>query len=251
MNRWAFDIGNTRIKCAPVSEDDTLGPVTAIAHAGAGQAYAELAALLPPRGGSAYVCSVAPVQVSLPLIELLATRFRCVSLARSTNRFAGVSNAYPVPPRLGVDRFLALVAARARGPGAWLVCGVGTALTVDLLDSQGRHRGGRIAPSPALMRTALHQAAPHLPSGGGQGPIFAVDTEDALASGCDGAALGLIYGSLADAARVLGCAPGVLLHGGGAFPLVGRVQGAQHEPSLVLHGLARWARAAAAAPANL
>src|SRR3546814_11073540 len=68
----------------------------------------------------------------------------------------------PRPSRLGVDRFLALLGAHARGVGATMVVGVGTALTVDWLDADGRHRGGRIAPSPTLMRDALHARAARL-----------------------------------------------------------------------------------------
>lgn len=251
MSRWVFDIGNTRLKCAPLADDGSLGPVDALAHADQGQTLAALASMLPERGASAYVCSVAPMHRSLPIIELLATRFRCVSLARSTSAFAGIRNAYSIASRLGVDRFLAMVAARARGPGAWLVCGIGTALTVDLMDSEGGHRGGRIAPAPGLMRAALHQAAPHLPQEGGGYAIFAAHTEDALASGCEGAALGLVENSLAEAKRVLGSIPEVLLHGGGAPALAQHMRGVQHEPSLVLHGLAVWAGKAPAAPANL
>ena len=82
-----------------------------------------------------------------------------------------------------------------------LVVAVGTALTIDLLDADGRHRGGRIAPSPALMREALHARATHLPVGGGTYAEFADDTEAALASGCEGAALALIERSQHGARR--------------------------------------------------
>ena len=251
MTRWVFDIGNTRLKCAPVHEDGRIGEVTALAHGDHARAD-ELESLLPSRGDWAYVCSVASPQRSLATIELLATRFRGVSTARTTSTFAGVRNGYPVPSKLGVDRFMAMVAARARAPGAWLVCGVGTALTVDLLDPQGVHRGGRIAPSPSVMRAALRQAAPHLPLQGGHYQSFAVDTEAALVSGCDGAAIGLIQHSLAEATALLGAAPAILLHGGGAGSLAGRLGQVQHEPSLVLQGLASWAMAGALpAPADL
>src|SRR3546814_7703541 len=44
-----------------------------------------------------------------------------------TTLFRSVRIAYAEPRRLGVDRFLALLAARARGERAALVVGVGTA----------------------------------------------------------------------------------------------------------------------------
>src|SRR4030095_765238 len=100
--------------------------------------------------------------------------------------------------------------------GAALVCGVGTALTVDLVDGDGRHLGGRIAPSPTLMREVLHARAPQLPEQGGTYADFATDTEDALASGCEGAGVALISHSLDAAERLLGARPQLFLHGGGS-----------------------------------
>ena len=71
---------------------------------------------------------------------------------------------------------------------------MGTALTIDLLGADGRHHGGRIAPSPRLMREALHARAVQLPPEGGRYAEFADDTDHALASGCAGAALALLMG---------------------------------------------------------
>ncbi len=242
MTRWVFDIGNTRLKCAPLGKDGRVGQVTALAHGTHGQ-LAELERLLPVRGDFAYVCSVASPQQFLATMELLARRFKCTSVARATSGFAGICSGYPRPARLGVDRFLAMIAARSLGIGPWLVCGVGTAITVDLLDGEGVHLGGRIGPSPDIMRAGLHRAAAHLPPTGGQALAFALDTDDALASGCEGAAVGLVQDSIAAAASMLGSTPGLLLHGGGAQVLAVRFAQARHEPSLVLQGLARWAAA--------
>src|SRR5690606_24272848 len=105
----------------------------------------------------------------------------------------------------------------------WLVAGVGTALTVDLVDATGRHLGGRIAPSPALMRQALQGRAAHLPAQGGEYREFAADTADALASGCTGAALGLLQRSLEAAMQACGEAVPLLLHGGGAGELLAQL----------------------------
>jgi len=68
----------------------------------------------------------------------------------------------------------------------------------------------------ALMREVLHERAPQLPVQGGAYADFAADTEDALASGCEGAALALIESSRDAAQHRLGQRPTLLLHGGGA-----------------------------------
>lgn len=241
MSRWLFDLGNSRLKCAPLHEDGSLGEILALSHEQIGFAD-ELERLLPERAESACLASVASPTLTAVVTDVLTRRFRCISIARSSARLAGVRIAYAAPARLGVDRFLALLAAHGRGTGPWLIAGVGTALTVDLLDREGLHRGGRIGPSPRIMREALHSAAAQLPPDGGEYREFAFDTADALASGCEGAALGLIDRSLAQAARTLGEVPTLLLHGGGADMLAPHFPDALRAPALVLEGLALWSR---------
>ncbi|NDK38425.1 type III pantothenate kinase [Pseudoxanthomonas gei] len=242
MSEWLFDLGNTRLKCAPLQGDGSVGTVVALAH-GAPDFLQALDQALPARATSASLASVASPALTLAVVEALTTRFQRISLARSVSRLAGVGIAYAEPARLGVDRFLALLAAHARGPRAWLVVGVGTALTLDLLAADGHHHGGRIAPSPALMRGALHAAAAQLPEHDGNYREFATDTTDALASGCEGAALGLIERSLREGADLLAQPPGLLLHGGGAAALHWYFPDAVEAPALVLEGLGLWSRA--------
>lgn len=239
---WLFDLGNSRLKFAPLHAG-AVGDVVAIAHDGAAFA-AGWEAQLPSHFGSACIAAVAGEPLAGLLSAALAPRCRQVSIARTVASMAGVRIAYAQPQRLGVDRFLALVAAHARAARPALVVGVGTALTIDLVDANGEHLGGRIAPSPSLMRAALHARAPILPESGGSYRDFATDTDDALASGCEGAAVGLVLHSRDQAMRRLdGAAPELLLHGGGAPALLANLPGAVHEPALVLQGLARWASA--------
>jgi len=242
LSAWLFDLGNTRLKCAPLEADGMPGKVVALDHRGEDLA-AQLARVLPARVEAAFVASVASDALRVALLDALVARCGRICMVRTQHAFAGIRIAYPEPQRFGVDRFLALLAAHARGDGAALVCGVGTALTLDLIDTGGRHRGGRIAPSPTLMREALHARAAQLPVSGGDYRPFADDTADALASGCEGAALALIERSLDAAHAELGATPRLLLHGGGSDALWTRLPNATHVPALVLEGLARWARA--------
>ena len=244
MTQWVFDLGNSRVKCAALHADGTLGHVQAVAY---DEGFiASLDAVLPAtlvrEASMAVVASVASPARTDAVIDWLTTRVGAISLPRTQPALAGVRIAYDEPARLGVDRFLALLAARRRAARNWLVVGVGTAVTVDLLDAQGLHRGGRIAPSPQLMRESLQAAAGQLPATGGHYVEFATDTLDALASGCDGAALGLVERSLLQAEDTLGERPALLLHGGGAAGLMPWLPGAALAPSLVLEGLAVWAQ---------
>lgn len=67
----------------------------------------------------------------------------------------GVRIFYGDPARLGVDRWLAMLAARSLSGGACTVIDCGTALTIDALDDTGQHLGGFIVPGLALSTRAL------------------------------------------------------------------------------------------------
>jgi type III pantothenate kinase len=67
----------------------------------------------------------------------------------SSAREAGLVNGYDHPNRLGADRWVALIGARARllasgPPRPALVVMIGTAATVDAIDAEGRFLGGLI-----------------------------------------------------------------------------------------------------------
>lgn len=243
MSTWLFDLGNTRLKFAPLDGDGRVGAVQGTSHVEGGF-DPDWLERLPARIDTAIVASVAAPALRMILLDALAARGAQVQLAQTLPTLDGLTIAYAEPARFGVDRFLALLSAHAEG-GAALVVGVGTALTVDLVDAQGRHRGGRIAPSPTLMREALHRRVAQLAPTGGVYAEFADDTEDALASGCEGAAVGLIERSLREAVAQLGARPRLLVHGGGADALRAHLPEAHWRADLVLHGLARWQRASA------
>jgi len=234
MTTWLFDLGNTRLKFAPLQPDGTPGETVAIVHDDRGDWLQAL-----PRGEVALIASVAGTARRVALVDALrAAGYGRLHGVHTQGRLVRLRIAYAEPRHLGVDRFLTLLAAL--DAGAVLLVGVGTALTCDLLDAEGVHRGGRIAPSPVLMREALHARAPVLPEHGGVYADFADDTVHALASGCEGAALALIERSLDAGERLLGSRPALWLHGGGAEALRPRLPGHVWKPDAVLIGLARW-----------
>lgn len=67
----------------------------------------------------------------------------------------GVRNAYSKPETLGVDRWLAIVGAVSQYAIPVVVWDMGTASTLDAVDSRGRHLGGMIYPGPATMLRSL------------------------------------------------------------------------------------------------
>ena len=245
MSDWLFDLGNSRLKFCAWRPGLQFGDMQAVAHA----SESEMGALPDDVAGEvAWVATVASDERRHALLQALRPRFARIGFARSSTRFDGLQVAYPQPERLGIDRFLALLAAERAGIGPVLVVGVGTALTIDLLGRDGRHAGGLIAPSPTLMRESLHGRSARLPASGGRRVGFADDTDDALASGCEGAAIALVRAAMVDAVGRLGEPPSLWLHGGGAAQLSPALPSAEYRPALVLQGLADWVGGAAVAP---
>ena len=101
---------------------------------------------------------------------------------------AGVTNGYDHPTRLGADRWVAMIGARWRvlsrgAPRPALVVMVGTAVTVDALDADGRFLGGLILPGFGLMLRALEMGTAGLKVPTGEVVEFPTNTSDALMSG--------------------------------------------------------------------
>ena len=240
---WLLDLGNSRLKVAPWDPANGLGAVQAWAHGAADFAPSLqrwLAGVQP--GDRCWQASVAGSEPTAAVAEALARHGNPATRARTQAECAGVRIAYAEPARLGVDRFLGLLGAHARGPGPWLTVSAGSALTVDLLDGSGQHRGGVIAPSPEHMRAALAARFPALAYAGGEACDFATDTADALAGGSVGAAVGLVERCHRQAIRLLGVAPRVLVSGGGAPRLQEWLEmESESAPGLVLEGLAVYA----------
>jgi type III pantothenate kinase len=152
----------------------------------------------------------------------------------------GVSLAYPEPKRMGVDRWLALIAARRLCAGAVLVVDAGTAVTYDLLLANGQHLGGLILPGIERMREAL-LAGTNIPLVEPEEPDlpWAADTGAALGLGTIEAPAALaerLHRRLEDAA---GGHAVLLLTGGDAERLRAALDGpVRVEPDLVVQGLA-------------
>ncbi len=75
----------------------------------------------------------------------------------SSRSICGVTNAYDDPSRLGVDRWLALIAGWNKYRDYVCVIDCGSAVTADLVTADGAHLGGYIIPGIYMMQQALMQ----------------------------------------------------------------------------------------------
>jgi len=68
---------------------------------------------------------------------------------------AGVVNSYADPSRMGVDRWLVMLAAFNDCKSACCIVDCGSAITVDYLSGSGAHQGGYIIPGLRLLSSTL------------------------------------------------------------------------------------------------
>jgi type III pantothenate kinase len=246
IKRWLLDLGNTRLKMAPLHKG-ARGDLTAMPHGDDDFEVALRAHFNAHDGDEAWLASVAPPDTTSHLRALMQDLGIEVQRVQSRASMGRLKIAYAEPARLGVDRFLALLAASERDDGPWLLASAGSALTLDLLGKDGAHVGGLIAPMPAQMRSALATRFVQLDVPEGKAQDFACDTADAIASGARAAALGVLEHGWNRAREKLGCEPTVLVSGGNVDLLLqAEVPGMQAMPSLVLDGLARYVKEATA-----
>ena len=137
---------------------------------------------------------------------------------------AGVTNGYDHPGRLGADRWVAMIGARQRvlasGPARpCVVVMVGTAVTVEALDTSGRFLGGIILPGHGIMLRALESgtAGLHVPTG--EVCDFPTNTSDALTTGGTFAIAGAVQRMVDNLRRHTGEEPVCLMTGGAGWKM--------------------------------
>lgn len=156
--------------------------------------------------------------------------------AKSVAEALGVCNAYDAPEKLGVDRWLCLLAGYHRYQKALCIVDCGTAITVDVVDASGMHLGGLISPGLKLMKKSLAKGTENLKLSETTYPFgLAKFTDAAIHNGTLSAACGLV-------ALVLKTQPNtlqLLLTGGDADIIAAHLsRPVIIDPDLVLRGLA-------------
>lgn len=227
MSFLAIDIGNTRLKWALYASPQPGARM--LAHGAqflenierlAEQDWAGLA-----QPGSLLGCNVAGDGMRHRVEEQLELWDLEPRWVASTAQAGGIVNGYDHPGRLGADRFVALIGARqhvlARAEGGAarpaLVVMVGTAVTVDALDAEGRFLGGLILPGHGIMLRALEGGTAGLRVPTGEVREFPTNTSDALTSGGNYAITGAIERMHRHLSRRCGQAPLTLMTGGAGW----------------------------------
>lgn len=163
------DIGNSRLKAGRVSGDSVVTSIDlpnddpdAWTHQLAGWRNGDhpwIIASVAPRITKRFQDWLAEHKIPFMLLE------NRTILASATGFRTQVEN----PDQIGTDRLLNALAAHyfanreVAQPHGAVAISVGTAQTVDFVDSDGTHIGGAILPGPDLMARSLHEATALLP----------------------------------------------------------------------------------------
>ena len=226
MTFMAIDVGNTRLKWALY---ETPHPAAALLAQGAefldhidrlsDTAWARL-----PAPSRMLGCVVAGHAVKRRVEEQMELWDAPPQWVVSSAREAGLTNGYDHPTRLGCDRWVAMIGARqrmlAQGPARPLVVVmVGTAVTVEAIDAEGRFLGGLILPGHGIMLRALESgtAGLHVPTG--EVRLFPTNTSDALTSGGTYAIAGAVERMVQHIIAHCGAEPACMMTGGAGWKM--------------------------------
>lgn len=184
----AFDIGNSTVKCALLEPDrwQVVARVGTHPHDSLADrlqaVWAEEEWDTPARCVISSVCPGAN-----PAVE----KFWSQAGGQAVPAYFQEDIPIPIetmvdePRRVGTDRLLCALGAREIAGAPSVVVGVGTAITVDLVDRKGRFVGGAIAPGLTMSLQALNHYTACLPLVESRKSTRAVEpnTESAMQSG--------------------------------------------------------------------
>ncbi|MTI62635.1 type III pantothenate kinase [Methylophaga sp.] len=150
------DIGNSRVKWATLdksglNDSHSFQRAKTGIKASLNKAWKNLSDI-----EAVYVANVGGDKLAQQLTEWTQKTWQITpNFIISEKKRFGVTNAYDEPEKLGIDRWLSLIAARQHARQAQCVIDCGTAMTIDIVSKTGQHQGGMILPGLSLMRSSL------------------------------------------------------------------------------------------------
>lgn len=239
--RLLVDIGNTRLKWA-LQDGPVLGDCRA-----QGYTAEDLPRLLNtcwqdvPVPQQICVANVGSSKAAQAIASYSGSRWQLEPVfAEVQDTAAGVTNAYRDRTQLGIDRWLAVIAAWNKYRAPLLVAGCGTAVTIDVVAGGGRHLGGLIIPGMRLMQDCLRAGTSGIAAAAGVPAMGLGDsTADCIARGAAHAIVSAIDRVSMDLQQQYGTDLQRLIMGGDAA-VVNELLSEPFiiEPNLVLEGLA-------------
>jgi type III pantothenate kinase len=231
MTFLALDVGNTRLKWAHYDQ-----PAPGAKLLGQGAVFLENIDRLAdedwrdlPEPTHMLGCIVAGEAIRRRVEEQMELWDFTPHWAVSSAAEAGMTNGYDHPTRLGADRWVAMIGAHARMVQhshlhnqvrrPMVVVMVGTAVTVEAIDAQGKFLGGFILPGHGIMLRALESGTAGLRVPTGDVCEFPTNTSDALTSGGTFAIAGAVERMVQHVRQHCGAEPLCYMTGGAGWKM--------------------------------
>ncbi len=188
----AIDIGNSRLKWALFSNQciQEYGAFSYNSKTFATQLTQES---IPLRSSVVEISCVAGENIKKQLIDWLSNnQQKHVKFARTQPEQCNITNSYQVPGNLGIDRWLAMIAAfnllKRTENERLCVIDCGTAITLDVVGIDGSHHGGLIIPGlQTMIRSLTGHTSIECTVSDIKDPLInglGKDTQKAVANGC-------------------------------------------------------------------
>ena len=241
-----FDVGNTFIKWGLLDELKLVDLGCIRNEDFLAKECDALIELIPPDAGRVIACCVASNNIDAKLTTLIANNYDClIEYVQSESMAYGIRSGYQDASQLGVDRWVAMIAAKTQFSGDITVIDLGTAITIDTIDEYGDHIGGQILPGLQLMLSSLDKKTDRITLRSISNDLtnmkinfWADNTNDAIIFGACNAICGAIERAII-CLQENGHSPTVILTGGDALVFKNLMnEGYRHRPNLVLEGLA-------------
>src|SRR6188768_475522 len=160
----AVDIGNSAIKFGLFDGDELTSKFSIPTKRDATSDEIQLAVddRLSESIGAAMVCSVVP-EIDASMKDFLRSITNSDPVFVNNSFDSGLKINYEPLDSLGTDRLVNAFAAVEKDGAPCIVCSLGTATTIDVVNANREFLGGIIAPGIDAMAEAIQMKAPRLP----------------------------------------------------------------------------------------
>jgi type III pantothenate kinase len=185
LNPLFLDSGNTRLKWNHANQYGVFGNED------------ELASYIRKQAVEQIVLASVTDNVTKSSLECISSNVR-VDVVSVENGFLGLQLAYEDVSKLGVDRWLNMLAAYdSQARIINIVVSMGTAITIDVVDEGGNHLGGYIVPGLVTQALSLNQRGSALPMVGvATRTRLGTNTQDCISHGILKSACALVESSV-------------------------------------------------------
>lgn len=149
MSVLLIDVGNSRLKWRLQGQSADAIQAVSLDHLNHNTWPSDISQVL--------VASVREIPELITQLRAIFAQAKVMLIAQPIATVTTIQHCYDQPQRLGVDRWLAMLGARAGSDEqcGWIVVDAGSALTIDLLSAENRHLGGYIVPGVTIASQAL------------------------------------------------------------------------------------------------